>query len=72
MKQVSFNLDNNKTYTTYSHKEYNRYQIDSILYQKAYNRIKFEEWQRIWLELNLFKIDEMIVHKDSLKNTRLH
>ena len=70
MKRVTFNLDDNKTYYAYSN--YDRSQIDSILYRKCYNRVSNEEWKNMCTELYLFKLHEMIVHKDSIKNTALN
>ena len=72
MKKVSFNLDNNKTYTTYSNLDYDRCQIDSILYKKCYNRVDHEEWRQMCIELYHYKLNEMIVHKDSIQNTTLN
>jgi hypothetical protein len=66
-KNVSFNL-NNTTFSTYSHKDYDRFQIDSVLYRKGYNRISEEEWRSIFINLDLYKLYEMRVHKDSLNN----
>lgn len=67
MKKVSFS---NKIVVlpTYSSKEYNRYQIDSILYQKSINRITLEEWNKIHATLNMYKMFDMVIHPQSLKN----
>ena len=70
-KKVTFDLTKNKTYTTYSHKEYDRYQIDSTLYQYNYNKISQIEWIKIQLELNKYKTKEMPVHIDSIHNTKI-
>lgn len=72
MKSVRFNLDNTRFYNTYSNDEYDRYSIDSILYLKCYNKISDFEWTYMLNSLNIFKICEMIVHKDSLNNTKIH
>lgn len=66
-KSVSFNLSN-ETFVTYSSQEYDRFQIDSVLYRKNYNRISEEEWRSIFINLDLYKLYEMRVHKDSLTN----
>lgn len=71
MKSVTFNENNNKIYITYSSLDYDRFQIDSILYQKGYRRISNEDWINIFILLNKYKCNEMIVHKDSIKNTSL-
>ncbi len=67
MKKVSFsNIVNVKK--TYSKYEYDRKQIDSILYKKLYNRITVSEWMNILIKLDLYKLYEMDVHPTSLKN----
>jgi hypothetical protein len=66
-KQVSFK-QNNETFVTYSSEEYDRFPIDSVLYRKSYNRISNEEWRSIFINLDLYKLYEMRVHKDSLNN----
>jgi hypothetical protein len=70
-KIVSFNLDKNKVYDTYSITEYNRIPIDSILYLRCYNRISDYEWFQVFETLNYFKTREMIVHKESVENIKL-
>jgi len=72
MKSVQFNLDNTIFYDTYSNEEYDRYPIDSILYLKCYNKVSDFDWANMLENLNFFKICEMIVHKNSLNNTRIH
>lgn len=72
MKVVKFNLDNNKIYNTYSINEYDRSPIDYVLYYKYYNKISHENWNKILVELNLYKSKEMVVHKSSICNTKLH
>jgi hypothetical protein len=67
-KTVSFNLDNNEIYDTYHRTEYDRSQIDHVLYRRAYNRVSNEEWNNIYITLDLYKLYEMPVHKDSLHN----
>jgi len=71
MKRVEFNLNNNKEYSTYSIDEYDRMSIDSAIYQKSYKKISENEWRLIFVKLDMYKKTEMIVHKDSLKNTIL-
>lgn len=66
-KSVSFN-PNNQVFITYSGQEYDRFQIDSVLYRKNYNRVSEEEWRSIFTNLDLYKLYEMRVHKDSLNN----
>lgn len=67
VKKVTFN-NTAVIYKTYSPDEYCRHQIDSVLYRKMYNRISQEEWNNIYITLDIYKLYEMIVHKDSLKN----
>lgn len=71
-KKVTFHLEKNTTHETLSSEVYNRFQIDSTLYQRAYNRISQEDWQNMLNELNVYKCTEMVVHKDSVHNMRLH
>ena len=72
VKSVSFDLDKNEIYSTYSLNEYDRYPIYSTLYLKCYNRISDQEWMLMYQTLNYYKMNEMIVHKESLCNTHLH
>lgn len=67
-KKVQFNLDRNLEYSTYDKNEYDRTPIDHVLYRRAYNRISDEEFKSIFVILDLYKLYEMPVHKDSLKN----
>ena len=70
-KQVSFNLTKNIVHQTYSKKDYDRGQIDSTLYLYCYGRITQVQWIRVLWDLNEFKSKEMIVHIDSLHNTKI-
>jgi len=72
MSRVNFNLDINQTYITYSSQEYDRTSIDHVLYRKAYNRISLDEMNAIYVNLDLFKLYEMNVHKMSLGNNHYH
>ena len=69
-KKVAFN-ETNEIYTTYGKSEYDRFQIDSIIYQKSYNKISDTEWNNIHKEVNKYKQCEMVVHINSVKNTAL-
>ena len=68
MKNVRFDLNKNQEYSTYSLSEYDRIPYASLYHGK----ITQEEWNGIFKKLNKFKLTEMIVHHDSLKNIRLH
>ena len=70
--KVTFDLESNKIFTTYSIDEYNRLPIDSILYLKCYNKVTDDEWDKLLVELNNYKTREMVVHNSSICNTRLH
>ena len=72
MKVVKFNLDCNEVYTTYSISEYDRSPIDYVLYLKYYNKISDKKWNEMLVELNSYKSTEMVVHKSSICNTKLH
>ena len=68
MKTVSFDLNKNTTYSTYSNQEYDRTCIDHVLYRKAYNRLSNGEMNSIFVTLDLYKLYEMPVHKNSIQN----
>ena len=57
---------------TYAPDEYDRCQIDSLVYRKSYQRVSHAEWILVMEEINYFKLNEMIVHKSSVHNTYLH
>lgn len=69
---VGFCLESNITHATYSSDEYDRHVIDSILYLKCMNRVPEKEWHAVFQELNEFKLTEMVTHKDSLHNIKMH
>lgn len=70
-KKVTFNLEKNKIYQTYSSIEYDRHQIDSTLYLFSLKRISQNEWFDMMHELNKYKTNEMQVHIDSIHNTKI-
>ena len=72
IKSVKFNLHRNTIHEMYSSDEYDRHQIDSLLYLKSYGRITRFEWFKALLEVNVYKLMEMPVHNDSVVNTKLH
>ena len=63
-KHVSFSNDVNVS-LTYASDEYDRFPIDSILYQKMYLRITDIEWDDMIKELINYKKHEMVVHIDN-------
>jgi len=71
-KNVQFNLNNNKTHTTYSQIDYDRTCIDHVLYRYAYKKLSSEDMNSIYVNLDLYKLYEMPVHKNSLKNNTYH
>lgn len=71
MKQVRFDFEKNTVHETYTVTEYDRHSIKSILYKKCFNRISDEDWDNMLKDLNTFKLTEMTVHKDSIKNIKL-
>lgn len=71
-KHVVFSLEKNTFHETYSSDMYDRSGIDSVLYRKAYNKISDKEWNEIMTSLNKYKAEEMISHKQSLHNVRIH
>ena len=72
MKHVTFNLECNTEYHAYSLSEYDRIPIHSILYLKCCKKLSDEEWNSELEKINIFKKYEMIVHKNSICNTKLH
>ena len=60
-KHVTFNNDV-VILSTYAPDEYDRFPIDSILYQKMYLRVSDFEWNNMIDELIHYKKHEMIVH----------
>lgn len=72
LKKVSFDLTRNEMHLVYSEKEYDRGQIDSILYMRSYRRISDEEWFNMYIKLDLYKMYEMPVAKDSVANNCYH
>jgi len=64
-KQCTFN-EQNTIYETYSSDEYDRHCIDSILYQKLYNKISDYEWSLLLIDLNNYKNKEMIIHLSNI------
>lgn len=71
MKKVSFS-DTASIGITYSNEEYDRLCIDHVLYRKAYKKISDEEINAIYVNLDLYKLYEMNVHKSSIGNTLYH
>ena len=71
MKKVYFS-DNVTVYNTFSKDEYSRESIDHVLYRKSYNRISNQEMNDIYTMLDIYKLYEMSVHKDSFHNNLYH
>ena len=72
IKSVSFSLQDNKIYDTYSRHDYDRFQIESVVYLHSYNRLSWFDIMEIYFELNQYKLKEMQVHEMSKCNTRIH
>lgn len=71
-KSVCFSMEKNKIHYTYSRHDYDRFQIDSVVYLHAYNRLSWFDINEIYFELNQYKLKEMKVHEMSKSNTRIH
>jgi hypothetical protein len=71
-KNIQFDLNKNRVYITYSREEYDRSSIDHVLYRRAYRRISDDEMNSIYVNLDLYKLYEMPVHKTSFKNNSYH
>jgi hypothetical protein len=67
-KHVRFDLNKNTYNETYHKTEYDRSQIDHVLYRKAYQKLSNEEFSKINVLLDLYKLYEMPVHKESFAN----
>ncbi len=67
-KTVRFNDSNNLVLKTYSSDEYDRSTINSILKYKLQNKITNEEWIKVFITLDLYKLYDMVVHRDSISN----
>lgn len=70
-KKIVFN-NNIEIFTTYSSNEYDRSCIDHVLYRKAYQRISDKEMDNIYILLDIYKLYEMKVHKNSFSNNLYH
>ena len=70
-KSVKFNNDIIE-YITYSKDEYLRDSIDHILYRRSYQKVSDQEWNNMYIMLDIYKLYEMSVHKDSFKNNLYH
>lgn len=71
IKTVSFN-DIDDVYITYSPKEYRRDQIKSTKVKFDDRKIPPNIWKSIFIELDLYKLQEMQVHDESRIYTRFH
>lgn len=69
---VSFDLLQTKLFSTHSNDDYDRLPIDSTIYLYSYAKVSDLEWQKLYEDLNYYKSNEMIVHKKSIQNIRLH
>jgi hypothetical protein len=72
IKNVKFDLDRNNIYITYSSEDYDRTTIDCILKMKLYGKVTIQDWDQIWIDMNRYKTTEMINHKNSINNIKLH
>lgn len=71
MKHVTFTVQLYTVEYTYSNSEYDRTPILSELFVNRHT-LSDQEWFSECEKLNEFKTQEMIVHKNSVINTRLH
>lgn len=71
MKKVTF-ASTNKIFTTYSKDEYDRSTIDYLLYRRSSRKVSNQEWTQMYVLLDIFKLYQMSVHKDSFKNNLYH
>jgi hypothetical protein len=71
IKTVSFNVDID-IYMTYSSDEYCRHQIKSTKLKFENKKISLKVWKYIFIQLDLYKLQEMQVHDESRIYTRFH
>ena len=71
-KEVQFDLSKNTEINTYNSEEYDRLPIDSTIYRFCHGKITPLEMKRIMFELCVFKVTEMVVHKDTLIQDQHH
>jgi hypothetical protein len=70
-KTVRFDFDKTSIYIMYSPDEYDRRPIESVFFKKCHRRISNEKWVHVIISLNEYKCNEMVVHRDSIKNISL-
>lgn len=70
-KKVTF-ADTTSIFITYSKDVYDRHSIDHVLYRRVYQRVSDQEWNNIYIMLDIYKLYEMNVHKDAFKNNQYH
>jgi hypothetical protein len=58
-------------YKTYSRKQYDRSSIRSTIYQRMRREITDFEWRKIFVDLNTYKSNEMIVHPSAKTNNSI-
>ena len=65
-KKCSFPVEKNliSVFETYSKYDYDRSQIDSVLYRKCYKKVSNMEWNHIMDKLNEYKKKDMVLHID--------
>lgn len=71
-KNVGFNLEKNRIYETYNSDEYDRKPIYCLYIKLITNQIQNFKIINIFQKLNKYKLEEMIVHKESVSNTKIH
>lgn len=71
-KNVNFNLDNNIIGYTYNSEEYDRTPIYCLYIKLIQNKVDNLKLCNIYKKLNKYKLEEMIIHKESVFNTRIH
>ena len=71
MKKVTFS-ENISIHLTYSSEDYIRTSIEHVLYRKSLNIISRQDIENMYITLDLYKLYNMNVHIDSLKNNQYH
>ena len=74
-KKVTFDLDSNTIFETYSKIDYNRNQTNSLMYRRYYKLNEVSDIEKEWFqmqdEMDRYKLKEMIVHINSIHNIYL-
>jgi hypothetical protein len=72
MKRVSFDFYNTTLHETHHDDDYDRSADMWTLWKRSRNEITDKQWRDIFIELNQYKMSEMVVHIESVQYTKIH